>query len=63
MPDRTVHADRGRRWRLGVWGLALGYFAAYVPYSMLAKGLSRGLFTSDGLPVEGPVLLPLSSSH
>ena len=33
----------GRRWRgLGMWGLALGYFAWYVPYSALTKALSSG---------------------
>ncbi len=34
----------GRRWRgLGTWGLALGYFAWYVPYSALTKALSSGI--------------------
>ncbi len=48
-----------RRWRgLGMWGLALGYFAWYVPYSALAKGLSSGILPGFRGAVSGFELLP-----
>jgi protein-tyrosine-phosphatase len=40
------------------WGLALGYFAFYIPYSALTKVLSQGLLSGTGRPVPGFVLLP-----
>ncbi len=43
-----------------IWVLAAGYFAAYVPYTLLAKGLSKGLLTAGGRPANGPILLPIS---
>ncbi len=43
----------------GIWGFALGYFAAYVPYSALTKGVSSGYFRGE--PVPGAVLLPVSA--
>lgn len=43
-----------------VWLFTLGYFLAYIPYSMLAKGISKGLFSADGGGLDGPVLLPVS---
>jgi hypothetical protein len=51
-----VVARQGR----GIWSFVLGYFLAYLPYSMLAKGISKGLFSADGRGVDGPVLLPIS---
>ena len=43
-----------------IWIFTLGYFVAYVPFSMLAKGVSKGLFSADGKGLDGPVLLPVS---
>lgn len=43
-----------------IWAMAAGYFAAYIPYTMLTKGLSKGLLTASGKPANGPVLLPIS---
>lgn len=48
-----------RLYGLGIWGLGLGYYLSYTPYSGLTKALSSGLLTSAG-PVPGPVLLPAS---
>ncbi|MDT4953629.1 MAG: hypothetical protein QOJ02_1767 [Acidobacteriota bacterium] len=47
-----------RQFKLKIWGLALGYFIFYTPYSGLTKALSNGLLTSG--PVPGTVLLPVS---
>jgi protein-tyrosine-phosphatase len=47
-----------RQFKLRIWGLALGYFIFYTPYSGLIKALSNGLLTSG--PVPGTVLLPVS---
>ncbi len=45
---------------MSIWWFALGYFACYVPYSALTKGVSDGLI--GGLPrVPGLALLPLAS--
>jgi hypothetical protein len=47
--------------RLGeysIWGFAFGYFAAYVPYSALTKGVSSGYVGGD--PVPGVELLPVT---
>ncbi len=43
----------------GIWGYAFGYFAAYVPYSALTKGVSSGFV--GGTPVPGVELLPISA--
>jgi hypothetical protein len=48
--------------RLGdysIWGFALGYFASYVPYSALTKGVSSGVI--GGTRVPGVELLPISA--
>jgi hypothetical protein len=48
--------------RLGnysIWGFAFGYFAAYVPYSALTKGVSSGYVGSE--PVPGVELLPVTA--
>ncbi len=42
-----------------VWLFALGYFAAYVPYSALTKAVSSGLL-GDG-PISGVELLPVTA--
>jgi protein-tyrosine-phosphatase len=47
-----------RTYGLGIWGLGLGYYLFYTPYSGLTKALSKGLLT--GVPVSGAVLLPAS---
>jgi protein-tyrosine-phosphatase len=47
-----------RQFKLRIWGLALGYFIFYTPYSGLTKALSNGLLT--GGPVPGTILLPVS---
>lgn len=39
-------------------GLAIGYFAFYVPYSGLANTLARGLLPGVGKPASGLQLLP-----
>jgi protein-tyrosine-phosphatase len=49
---------RKRTYGLGIWGLGLGYYLFYTPYSGLTKALSKGLLT--GVPVSGAVLLPAS---
>lgn len=47
------------RWHgLGMLGLAIGYFAFYVPYSGLANTLARGLLPGVGRPASGLQLLP-----
>ena len=43
---------------LGIWVLAFGYFAFYVPYSGLTKAYSLGLLPGMAGPVPGFVLLP-----
>ena len=43
--------------RFGIWVFAFGYFAAYVPYSSVTKGLTRGKF---GEFIQGFELLPPS---
>jgi hypothetical protein len=45
---------------ISIWWFAFGYFACYVPYSALTKGLSDGAIA--GLPhVAGPAILPVSN--
>ncbi|MCB9232391.1 MAG: hypothetical protein H6581_12050 [Bacteroidia bacterium] len=43
--------------KISVWGLALGYFAFYVPYSALTKALSKGLIPGAE-PISGFEMLP-----
>lgn len=50
--------DKKRTYGFGIWGLGLGYYLFYTPYSGLTKALSKGLLT--GVPVAGAVLLPAS---
>ena len=42
-----------------IWLFAFGYFATYVPYSALTKGVSSGQI--GGAPVSGVELLPVSA--
>lgn len=53
-------ASKTRRYGLGIWGLGLGYYLFYTPYSALTKALSNGLLPGMGAPVPGTVLLPVS---
>lgn len=47
----------------GIWGLAFGYFACYVPYSFLVKALSAGLWPSlDGRNLAGLSILPVTAT-
>ena len=48
-----------RKYGLGIWGLGLGYYLFYTPYSGLTKALSNGMLTGVG-SIPGPVLLPAS---
>ncbi len=50
--------DKKRTYGFGIWGLGLGYYLFYTPYSGLTKALSSGLLT--GGRVSGAVLLPVS---
>lgn len=43
---------------LGIWALALGYFACYVPYSALTKAMSGGLLSGMDRGFAGLELLP-----
>lgn len=53
--DTASHAS----W--GIWGLAFGYFAAYVPYSALTKALSKGLVPGMEAPLSGYAILPAAT--
>src|SRR5437764_132999 len=53
-------AHTRRRFNLRVWGLALGYFCFYAPYSALVKATATGLLPGTGGPVVGFRLLPLT---
>jgi protein-tyrosine-phosphatase len=50
-----------RRYSLIIWGLGLGYYLSYTPYSGLTKALSSGLLPGTHGAVQGPVLLPVSA--
>ncbi len=52
-----------RRWLtgLGIWGFALGYFVAYVPYSALTKAVSGGHLDGYATEVPGAELLPITA--
>lgn len=47
-----------RRYKLRIWWLALGYFAFYVPYSILIKIITSGLWPGIDETVSGFRLLP-----
>ncbi|CAN5152012.1 hypothetical protein BH09MYX1_BH09MYX1_20910 [soil metagenome] len=44
-----------------VWFYAFGYFVAYLPYSALAKALSKGWVTPAGRALSGLEILPISA--
>lgn len=46
-----------RNLKISVWGLALGYFAFYVPYGALTKALSKGHIPGAD-PISGFEMLP-----
>lgn len=46
--------------QLGIWWLAFGYFACYVPYAALTKAVTKGLLPGQAAPVSGFEILPLS---
>ena len=46
---------------LGIWGLALGYFTLYIPYSVLTKTLSKGLLPGSNGSISGLELLPATA--
>ena len=48
-----------RIYGFGIWGLGLGYFLFYTPYSGLTRALSNGILTGHR-PLRGTVLLPVS---
>lgn len=48
-----------RKYGLGIWGLGLGYYLFYTPYSGLTKALSNGILPGVG-SIPGPILLPAS---
>ena len=50
-----------RRYSLLIWGLGLGYYLSYTPYSGLTKALSSGLLPGTHGAVKGAVLLPVSA--
>lgn len=50
--------SRQRTYSLGVWGLGLGYFLFYTPYSGVTKAISAGLFAGLPRKVAGLALLP-----
>ncbi|MEM9557690.1 MAG: hypothetical protein AAGC60_25755 [Acidobacteriota bacterium] len=47
--------------RFGIWGLTLGYFLFYIPYSGLTKALSKGLLPGMDGPISGFELLPATA--
>lgn len=51
-------AFKRRRFNLRIWGLALGYFAFYAPYSALVKLTTTGLLPSTQGAVTGFEVLP-----
>lgn len=43
-----------------IWGFAFGYFACYIPYSLLTKIMSKGLLPSlHGTSLDGFTILPV----
>jgi len=45
-----------------IWGFAFGYFACYIPYSLLTKIMSKGLLSSlDGKGLAGFSILPVTA--
>jgi hypothetical protein len=46
---------------LGIWGLCLGYFLCYIPYSGLTRALTLGLLPGLDRLVPGFVLFPATA--
>lgn len=44
-----------------IWAFAFGYFACYVPYSLLTKALTKGLLPGSEGAVSGFAILPVSA--
>jgi hypothetical protein len=45
-----------------IWGFAFGYFACYVPYSLMTKLLSEGLLgAQSGVSLKGLSILPVTA--
>jgi hypothetical protein len=55
-----MHAE-SRKFSLGIWGLALGYFIFYIPYSGLIKALTTGVISGSSEPASGFELLPMTA--
>lgn len=53
-----TETSKGSSW--GIWGLALGYFLCYVPYSALTKAMSGGHLPGMTQGINGLELLPVS---
>jgi protein-tyrosine-phosphatase len=49
-----------RKYNLAIWGLALGYFLFYIPYSALIKVITSGKLPGMSGPVSGFELLPVT---
>jgi len=46
-----------------IWAFAFGYFACYVPYSLITKMLTKGLVPgSEGQAISGFAVLPISAA-
>ena len=52
--------QKQRAYSLGIWGLGLGYYLFYTPYSGLTKALTNGLLPGMREGVPGTVILPAS---
>jgi protein-tyrosine-phosphatase len=52
--------SKKRKYGLQIWGLALGYFSFYTPYSGLTKAISKGWLPGMKGPVSGFELLPVT---
>jgi protein-tyrosine-phosphatase len=50
-----------RKNSLEIWGLGLGFYLFYTPYSGLAKALANGLLPGTLGPIKGTILLPVSA--
>lgn len=50
-----------RNYNLRIWGLALGYFVFYAPYSAMVKVTTTGLLPSTNGAVSGIALLPAAT--
>lgn len=50
--------SKSRKFKLLIWGFALGYFAFYLPYSALIRISTKGLLPGVSPPVSGQRMLP-----